>query len=197
MQNSRFLTARSGLVLLLVGALIGGTAVGPAVPKTAAFMSVTLRLDVKGAGAVTDVTDANRTNCTSPPTTPSGSVGKRCEVEYGWGWFVELKATPAPGYQFAGWKGWDTPNAAHCDGADADHFLASGNCRFHIWHQIDLEARFVDTTPPETTIKSGPPPLTNSTSATFFLAHDGTASSFACSRDGAPFGYCSSGVPVT
>jgi hypothetical protein len=49
----------------------------------------------------------------------------------------------------------------------------------------------VDTTPPETTITSGPPGTTHSTSATFeFTASE--PSTFECSLDGAAFGGCSS-----
>ena len=50
----------------------------------------------------------------------------------------------------------------------------------------------VDTVRPNTTIASGPPRLTNSTSATFNFTSTEEGSTFECSRDGASFAPCSS-----
>jgi chitodextrinase len=53
----------------------------------------------------------------------------------------------------------------------------------------------LDNTPPDTTITSGPSPLTNSTSATFSFTATEANSTFACSLDGSTFNACVS--PVT
>jgi hypothetical protein len=50
----------------------------------------------------------------------------------------------------------------------------------------------VDTVRPNTTIASGPPRLTNSTSATFNFTSTEEGSTFECSRDGTSFAPCSS-----
>ncbi len=50
----------------------------------------------------------------------------------------------------------------------------------------------VDTTPPVTTITSGPPATTTSTTATFTFASDDPAAVSTCSLDGAPFTSCMS-----
>jgi|GEM_PF-1518619 len=52
----------------------------------------------------------------------------------------------------------------------------------------------VDTTPPDTTITSAPPALTNSTSAVFEFTSNEAGSTFTCRLDGAPFAVCSSGT---
>jgi PKD repeat protein len=66
-------------------------------------------------------------------------------------------------------------------------------------HFDDLEvedAAASDTTPPETTITSGPSGTTSSTSATFeFIANE--PATFECSLDTAPFGACSSPASYT
>jgi parallel beta-helix repeat protein len=49
-----------------------------------------------------------------------------------------------------------------------------------------------DTTPPQTTIDSGPAALTNSSSATFTFSATESGSTFACSLDGAAFTACTS-----
>ena len=49
-----------------------------------------------------------------------------------------------------------------------------------------------DTTPPETTIDSGPPSPTTSTSATFAFSSNEAGSTFECSLDGARFARCTS-----
>lgn len=49
-----------------------------------------------------------------------------------------------------------------------------------------------DSIPPQTTVASGPPSLTNATSATFAFASSETGSTFECSLDGAPFAPCAS-----
>jgi hypothetical protein len=48
----------------------------------------------------------------------------------------------------------------------------------------------VDNTPPDTGISSGPPALTNSSTASFSFTSSETGSTFACSLDGAAFSAC-------
>jgi hypothetical protein len=55
----------------------------------------------------------------------------------------------------------------------------------------------VDTTPPDTSISSGPSGPTSSTSATFAFTSTESGSTFACSRDGAPFTGCTSPTTYT
>ncbi len=54
-----------------------------------------------------------------------------------------------------------------------------------------------DTTPPQTTIQSGPPDPSSSGSATFAFISNELGSSFACSLDGAPFAACTSPTQYT
>jgi hypothetical protein len=68
-----------------------------------------VRITIKGAGKVEETTSANLvgSNCFSPSTTPTGTVGKTCLAgtptgPYGNLWDVDYKATPASGYTFAG-----------------------------------------------------------------------------------------------
>lgn len=51
----------------------------------------------------------------------------------------------------------------------------------------------LDTTPPQTTIESGPPDPSESSSAAFTYASNEPDSSFECSLDGAPFAGCPAG----
>jgi 3-deoxy-D-arabino-heptulosonate 7-phosphate (DAHP) synthase len=55
----------------------------------------------------------------------------------------------------------------------------------------------VDLTPPDTTIVSGPPSLTNATSATFDFSSPEAGATFECSLDGAAFTSCSDPVTFT
>jgi len=50
----------------------------------------------------------------------------------------------------------------------------------------------IDTKAPKTTITSGPPKLTNNTSATFFFTSTEVGSTFACGLDGSAFAPCTS-----
>ena len=52
----------------------------------------------------------------------------------------------------------------------------------------------IDTTPPETTIASGPPAETSNASATFVFSSNETTVSFSCSLDGADYETCASPV---
>ena len=51
----------------------------------------------------------------------------------------------------------------------------------------------IDRTPPETSIDTGPKPVTNSTSATFTFSANEAGATFECSLDGAEFSPCASG----
>jgi len=56
-----------------------------------------------------------------------------------------------------------------------------------------VDNSLLDTTPPETTIESGPPDPSESSSAGFTYASNEPGSSFECSLDGAPFTSCPPG----
>ncbi len=56
-----------------------------------------------------------------------------------------------------------------------------------------VDNSLLDTTPPETTINSGPPDPNESSSASFTYASNEPGSSFECSLDGAPFASCPAG----
>jgi hypothetical protein len=190
----RVISARRAALLLAV-LLLAAPFAGATAPPAAAAGTLSVNVTIKGAGTVTEVTDARLMNCASPGTTPTGQVGNRCaQGGYGIGWIVELRATPAPGYTFAGWQGIADPSPVACDGADAGKFLASGTCRFQLWQDLGVEARFADATPPQTTASSAPPSPTSSRSASFGFSSDQTGSTFRCKLDGAAFGACSSGV---
>jgi hypothetical protein len=176
---------RLGIVLAV--AIVALTLAG-ITPQPAAAADPVLTLRIRGAGTVAEVTGARRVNCSN--STPS--IGPPCTARYGWGWIVELRATPAPGYVFAGWQGTPDPNPVHCDNADSSHFLASGNCRFQIWDHLGLEARFVDSFAPDTNIVGGPPSPTRETIATFSFSSNEAAARFECSLDNSGFSGCSS-----
>jgi hypothetical protein len=53
-----------------------------------------------------------------------------------------------------------------------------------------VDNSLLDTTPPETTIQSGPPDPSESSGASFTYASNEPGSSFECSLDGAPFASC-------
>lgn len=173
--------------LALTVAVAALAIVGLDAPPAAAADPV-LRLHIKGAGTVTEVTSARRMNCTAPASTPAGVEGALCPVSYGWGWVVELKPTPAPGYVFDGWVGVADPKSVRCDPT-----RFSDNCKFQIWENLGLEARFVDTTRPDTTITGGPSGTTGSTSAAFTFASNQDASTFECRFDNGGFAPCTSG----
>ncbi|HWI96588.1 MAG TPA: hypothetical protein VNS60_11030 [Solirubrobacterales bacterium] len=56
-----------------------------------------------------------------------------------------------------------------------------------------VDNSLLDTTPPQTTIESGPPDPSESPSASFTYASNEPGSSFECSLDGAPFASCPPG----
>jgi len=56
-----------------------------------------------------------------------------------------------------------------------------------------VDNSLLDTTPPETTVNSGPPDPSESSSASFTYASNEPGSSFECSLDGAPFASCPAG----
>lgn len=148
---------------------------------------------VFGPGTVREVTPAARLTCAAPVTTPPGTQGAACPTRYGLGDTVSLQAQPAPGYRLAGWQGVAGPTAVRCDGADANHFLATGPCTFRVVDESALEARFVEATPPETTITAGPPAFTNSAEAVLGFTANETGARFECALDGGAFGACTSG----
>ena len=72
---------------------------------------------------------------------------------------------------------------------------ADDTSKYYLHNTIDLAG--VDTTPPETTIDSGPSGTVNNTSASFAFSSSETGSSFECSLDGAAFAGCTSPTSYT
>ena len=64
-------------------------------------------------------------------------------------------------------------------------------------YEWTVEAAPADTTPPDTTIGSGPPASTSSTAATFAFTSSEAGSTFQCSLDGAAFAGCTSPAAYT
>lgn len=62
---------------------------------------------------------------------------------------------------------------------------------------FDFTTAATDTVPPETTIFTGPPVQSGSTSASFTFGSDETGSSFACELDGGGFSVCTSPASYT
>ncbi len=62
---------------------------------------------------------------------------------------------------------------------------------------IDTPSPSTDTTPPDTTITSGPAPATRAGDAEFSFGASEAGSAFACSLDGAPFAACSTPARYT
>lgn len=82
-----------------------------------------VRISISGGGQVRETTSANLvgSNCFSPSTTPTGTVGKTClagspSSGYGSAWDVDYVAEPASGFTFARWESdGSTRNAVICD----------------------------------------------------------------------------------
>jgi large repetitive protein len=72
----------------------------------------------------------------------------------------------------------------------------AGNTSETVSHTWTVKAP-ADTTPPETTILTGPPASTYDTSATFTFASNEAGSTFECLLDGAAFTTCTSPVELT
>src|SRR5262249_33776093 len=114
-RRSRGFVARLRVLALLALAGLGASAYGADRASAAkVWLYMQSNVDgINGHGTVTENTSAHRMGCTYPNYTI-------CFPDYGWGWTVELQATPAPGWRFAGWAGapsWASPpvNNVGCD----------------------------------------------------------------------------------
>jgi hypothetical protein len=185
-------------LVVFVCALVGAVAASGGFGADAAYAyEVTLR--VYGYGLVDETTDANLAYCVSPVSTPTGSLGATCAAgspsgEYGWGWIVEYRADPPVGWEFDSWIDGGA-GEVNCDDDTAENV-----CRFQIFANLTLGARFRDVTDPRTQVSGGPTGTVNSKSASFtFTSYDPWTSSnptpspaFDCRLDGVAK-TCSSG----
>ena len=78
-----------------------------------------VRITISGAGQVRETTPADLvgSNCFSPSTTPTGTIGKTCLAgtqtgDYGSAWDVDYVAEPASGYTFKRWESDGTTRTA-------------------------------------------------------------------------------------
>jgi Ca2+-binding RTX toxin-like protein len=135
-------------------------------PASAAKLGVSVRgsitdpgsgLSGDGWGTVVETTSAHRINCTFP-------TAIYCSADYGLtlGLEVSLRADAPPGWRFDHWiQGGD--GQVTCDTG-----TPANVCRFHLWFwDLSIGAYFVDETPPDVVLDSGPPPATNSDHAVF------------------------------
>jgi len=136
-----------------------------------------------GWGRVVETTPAGLLRCTYP-------ASDYCLADYGWGWIVELRADAPAGWRFAGWVQGGN-GQVKCDVGTAPNV-----CRFQIWSDLWLGARFVDDTPPETIIDSGPPATDWRTQARFAFHspdhHFYNPVRYQCRLDAATWARCAS-----
>src|SRR5215210_3633789 len=175
-----------------------------------------VHLSISGAGTVDEdpaLTQANILDpaCVSPQTTPTGTVGANCypgdpNGDYGWGWVVQWKATPAQGWSFVRWESDGSPKPVICDQstpAATTSTYTGTSCGFKTFDNLQTRAVFADTTAPNTPAISGPSQFTNQQTATFnfssFLS-DPTFKQYECRVTPTvqtSFQPCSSGVSFT
>jgi hypothetical protein len=124
-----------------------------------AAVTLTVQKAGNAAGASTVTSDIGGLNC-----------GSTCAVGYPDGTVVTLTATPASGATFDGWSG------GGCSG--------TGTCQVTLTAATTVTATFSDTTPPDTTILSGPPSPTNQGNVTFTFSSSEPGSSFRCVLNG-------------
>ncbi len=119
-------------------------------------------------------------NGTGTVTSNVGSIncGATCSASYASGTIVTLTAVPGAGQNFTGWSG------GGCSG--------TGTCVVTVNAVIPVTATFTDTTPPDTTIVSGPSDPSSDATPTFTFFSTEPGSTFRCSLDGAPFAVCTS-----
>ncbi len=118
-------------------------------------------------------------------SSPAGiNCGAVCSFSYASGTIVTLTPTPSAGSAFASWSGACSGSGACAVTMDA---AKSVNAVFNI----------PDTTPPDTTITSGPSNPSNQANVTFTFSSTETGSTFQCSLDGAAFTSCTSPRTVT
>jgi hypothetical protein len=134
--------------------------------------AVTLTVAKAGNGTGTVTSDVGGINC-----------GSTCAVGYPNGTVVTLTAAPGTGQNFTGWSG------GGCSG--------TGTCVVTLTAATTVTATFTDTTPPDTTILSGPSNPSNDPNPTFTFESSEPGSTFQCSLNGAAFTACTSPRTVT
>lgn len=171
-----------------------------------------VRISITGAGQIRETTPANLvgSNCFSPSTTPTGTLGRTCLAgtpsgDYGYLWDVDYVAEPASGYTFARWESDGTTRPAIiCDRstpAATSPIYTGATCKFRTPSDLQTRAVFVDnqapamptinSTSPSSTLVNGPKTFNFSTTS------DATFKQFECRvtpNVQTNFQQCSSGV---
>lgn len=126
------------------------------------------------------VTVTKAGNGTGTVTSNVGGIncGATCSASYASGTVVTLTATAGAGQNFTGWSG------GGCSG--------TGTCVVTVSAAVSVTATFTDTTPPDTTIGSGPSDPSNDANPTFTFSSTEAGSTFRCSLDASPFVACTS-----
>lgn len=156
-NNDRFRASALFLVTLAASLLLA--------PGVASAWEVDL--SIKGAGRVTETTDANLVGEDCLPGGSSGleapyywlyiggKDGAECspgspDGAYGQGWIVRYVAEAQPGYRFVRWQsnGSTSTPPALCDGSNLSDIYTGSGCQFQIWRNLQIEAVFVDDTAP-------------------------------------------------
>ena len=104
--------------------------------------------------------------------------GARCSATYTNGTVVTLVAAAGVGQTFTGWSG------GSCSG--------TGACMVTVATATTVTATFIDATPPNTMIISGPSNPSNDRQPTFTFSSTKPDYAFRCQLDGAPFTSCTS-----
>ena len=150
--------------------------------------------DLRQIGAGTPTPQPPDTTITSKPATPTSSTSAQCSFTS-----TSTSATFACSLDSAAFANCTSPvsytglsvgthsfQVRSSDQNGSDPTPAS-----HTW-TVDTTPPAGDTTPPETTITSGPPATSTSTSASFAFTSSEPNSTFQCSLDGAPRVACTS-----
>jgi hypothetical protein len=169
-----------------------------------------VRISINGAGQVRETTPANLvgSNCFSPSTTPTGTLGKTCLAgtpsgDYGSAWDVDYVAEPASGYTFKRWESDGTTRTAIiCDRsspAATTSTYTGATCKFRTFENLQTRAVFADEqSPSQPSITNTTPTLTNqAVSFDFSTSSDPTFRRFECRVTPTvqtSFQSCSSGV---
>ena len=140
---------------------------------TATFNAAfTLTVAKAGNGNGTVTSDVGGVNC-----------GATCSVPYSSGTVVTLTAAAGTGQNFTGWSG------GGCSG--------TGTCVVTVTAATTVTATFTDTTPPDTSISSGPTSPSNQANPTFTFSSTEAGSTFQCSLNGGALTACTSPHTVT
>lgn len=192
MLSTEVFQTRSAKVVIAVVAVLLLAAFQIAVQAKPAH-AYEVHLSISGAGTVDeDPTLSTQANildpaCSSSATTPTGTVGANCypgdpNGNYGYGWVVKWKATPAAGYTFVRWESdGSATTSVKCDGANGSPTYTGTSCQFATFGNYQTRAVFADTTaPPSPTISNGPLfPVKGSASFTLSIS-DPTFRYFQC-----------------